>query len=83
MFSACPCRSPVPPPPASPRSRSPPAGGGVSANPSPIVDSPDAHDPARAAVMYSGLPTTFVLSGGTGSYIVTSSNQAMLPVAAG
>lgn len=33
--------------------------------------------------MYSGLPTTFILSGGTGSYIVTSSNQAILPISGG
>lgn len=35
--------------------------------------------PATATV-YSGLPTTFVLSGGTGSYIVASSNQAVVPI---
>lgn len=51
--------------------------GGVS----PVVD-----DPTRitiqppTAIMYSGLPTTFVVAGGTGSYIVTSSNQAVLQV---
>ena len=33
------------------------------------------------AVLYSGLPTTFTVTGGTGAYIVTSSNQAVIPVA--
>ena len=30
------------------------------------------------ATLYSDLPTTFVLSGGNGSYVVTSSNQAVI-----
>lgn len=58
-------------------------GGGVSANPSPIVDSPTLTILPATAVMYPGLPTTFVLSGGTGAYIVTSSNQAILPISGG
>src|SRR5258705_11118108 len=33
------------------------------------------------AVLYSGLPTTFSITGGTGGYIVSSSNQAIVPVA--
>src|SRR5512132_3593294 len=33
-----------------------------------------------AAILYSGLPTTFTITGGTGSYIVSSSNQAALQV---
>jgi hypothetical protein len=33
------------------------------------------------ATMYSGLPTTFSITGGTGAYIVSSSNQAIVPVA--
>jgi len=43
-------------------------------------------DPARVtiqpdtAVLYSGLPTTFTVSGGTGSYAVSSSNQAVIQV---
>jgi hypothetical protein len=32
------------------------------------------------AILYSGLPTTFVITGGTGSYILSSNNQAVLPV---
>ncbi len=58
-------------------------GGGVSANPSPIVDSPTLTILPGTAVMYSGLPTTFVFSGGTGAYIIASSNQAILPVIGG
>jgi hypothetical protein len=30
--------------------------------------------------LYSGLPTTFTITGGTGTYIVSSSNQAVVPV---
>jgi hypothetical protein len=33
------------------------------------------------ATLYSGLPTGFVVSGGTGSYIISSSNQAVIPIA--
>ncbi len=55
-------------------------GGGVS-GPAPV------DDPTRITILpaistvYSGTPTTFVISGGTGSYIVASSNQTVLPVA--
>jgi hypothetical protein len=51
-----------------------------------VSPSTDVVDPAKitilpgTAVMYSGLPTTFSITGGTGVYIVTSSNQAVLPV---
>jgi hypothetical protein len=54
-------------------------GGGVS-GPAPV------DDPTRITILpaistvYSGTPTTFVISGGTGSYIVASSNQTVLPV---
>ena len=58
-------------------------GGGVSANPSPVVDSPTLTILPATATLYSGLPTTFVLSGGTGSYIVASSNQAIVPFTGG
>jgi hypothetical protein len=58
-------------------------GGGVSANPSPVVDSPTLTILPATATMYPGLPTTFVLSGGTGAYIVTSDNQAILPISGG
>ncbi len=58
-------------------------GGGVSAGPSPIVNSAAITILPVTAVMYSGLPTTFVLSGGTGSYVIASSDQAVLQVAGG
>lgn len=57
--------------------------GAVSASASPVVNSPTITILPDTATMYSGLPTTFVLSGGTGAYIVTSSNQAVLPIAGG
>jgi hypothetical protein len=50
---------------------------------------PVVNDPTRitvlpaTATLYSGLPTTFTLSGGTGAYIVSSSNQAIIPVDGG
>jgi hypothetical protein len=43
-------------------------------------------DPARvtiqpdSAVLYSGIPTTFTVSGGTGTYAISSSNQAVVQV---
>ncbi len=49
---------------------------GSAATSGPITISPS------SATVYSDLPTTFVISGGNGSYIVTSSNQAALPVVA-
>jgi hypothetical protein len=50
-----------------------------------VDPSPDVSDPTRitilpaTAVMYSGLPTTFSITGGTGAYVVTSNNQAVIP----
>jgi hypothetical protein len=41
----------------------------------PIVISPS------EATLFSDLPTTFVVTGGNGSYILTSSNQAVVPLA--
>ncbi|HEY6720758.1 MAG TPA: hypothetical protein VI363_03885, partial [Burkholderiales bacterium] len=35
---------------------------------------------SNPAILFSGLPTTFVITGGTGSYILSSNNQAVLPV---
>jgi hypothetical protein len=32
------------------------------------------------AILYSGMPTTFTISGGTGAYIVASSNQSIVPI---
>jgi hypothetical protein len=45
---------------------------------------PPTNDPSRitilpaTAVLYSGLPTTFTITGGTGAYVVSSSNQAVI-----
>ncbi len=47
---------------------------------------PAVTDPTRitilpdTAILYSGLPTTFVIAGGTGAYFVSSSNQSVVPV---
>lgn len=50
-------------------------GGGVSA-----PEPPTLSILPPAAVLYSGLPTTLSLSGGTGSYFATSSDQLVLPI---
>jgi hypothetical protein len=52
--------------------------GGVS-GPAPVNDPGRITILPETAVLYSGLPTTFAISGGTGSYIVSSSNQAIVP----
>ena len=47
---------------------------------------PQVTDPSRitilpdTAILYSGMPTTFTISGGTGSYLASSSNQAVVHV---
>ncbi len=52
-----------------------------------VSGSAPVNDPARITILpdtataFSGLPTTFVISGGTGSYIVSSSNQSIIQVA--
>lgn len=49
-----------------------------------VSGSPAVNDPGRItilpseATLYSGQPTTFQVSGGTGSYIATSNNQAVI-----
>ena len=43
-------------------------------NTGPVSITPD------AATLYSDLPTTFVVTGGSGSYIVTSSDQSVIPI---
>jgi hypothetical protein len=52
-----------------------------------VTDSGAVNDPTRITIqpgtgstLYSGQPTTFVITGGTGSYIVSSSNQAVIPI---
>jgi hypothetical protein len=54
-------------------------GGGVS-GPAPVNDPTRITILPATATVYSGLPTTFVISGGTGSYIASSSNQAIIQV---
>lgn len=52
-----------------------------------VSGSAPVNDPTRITILpaiataFSGLPTTFVISGGTGSYIVSSSNQSIVQVA--
>ena len=62
---------------------------GLAASCSSSVSGPTpVQDPARVtiqpetAVLYSGMPTTFTVSGGTGTYSITSSNQAVVQVPA-
>ena len=56
-------------------------GSGAVSGPVPV------NDPTRITILpatatgFPGLPTTFVISGGTGAYIVSSSNQSIIPVA--
>lgn len=57
--------------------------GGVSAPTSPISTSPVVSIAPATAVLYSGIPTTFIITGGTGPYAVASSNQAVVPLAGG
>jgi hypothetical protein len=52
-------------------------GGGVS-GPSAVIGGPLTITPSVATV-YSGLPTTFVVGGGTGSYFITSNDQSIVP----
>lgn len=53
--------------------------GAVSAPPTPVTPAPLSVNPATAA-LFSELPTSFVVSGGTPPYFVTSSDQATVPV---
>jgi len=55
-------------------------GGGVSGNPP--VDDPNRLTllPGTGTILYSGVPMSFVVSGGTGNYIVTSSNPTVLAI---
>ena len=64
---------------------------GLSACSGAVGGSPPVVDPTRITILpagtttapvtaYSGLPTTFTLAGGTGSYIVSSNNQAVIAI---
>lgn len=54
-----------------------------------VSGTPAVNDPTKITILpgtataFSGLPTTFVITGGTGSYIVASDNQAIIPVSGG
>jgi hypothetical protein len=54
---------------------------GAVSGTAPVVDPTRITILPSTAVAFSGSPTTFIISGGTGSYIVTSSNQAVIPLA--
>lgn len=54
-------------------------GGGVS-EPVPVPQPMPLSVLPGSAVMYSGLPTTFLLSGGNGSYVASSSDQLVIPI---
>jgi hypothetical protein len=54
--------------------------GAVSAPPTPVTTDPISVTPA-VATLHSELPTNFIITGGNGSYIITSSNQAVVPIA--
>lgn len=54
--------------------------GAVSAPPTPVTLDPISITPNTATV-YSDTPSTFIISGGNGNYIVTSSDQAAVPIA--
>lgn len=53
--------------------------GAVGAPPAPAAQEPITITPSTAT-LYSELPSKFQLSGGNGAYIVTSSDQAALPI---
>ena len=55
-------------------------GGGVS-GPAPVNDPTRITILPATATLFAGIPTTFILSGGTGAYFVSSSNQAVAPIA--
>jgi hypothetical protein len=52
--------------------------GSVVTDPSRITIQPGAD--GSPTILYSGLPTTFTITGGTGTYIVSSNNQAVVQV---
>jgi hypothetical protein len=54
--------------------------GAVSSPAAPVAVTPLTITPSTAT-LYSDLPTTFLVSGGNGSYLITSSDQSAVPVA--
>lgn len=55
-------------------------GGAVSAPATPVTPAPISITPSTAT-LFSELPTNFIIVGGSGSYVITSSNQAVVPIA--
>jgi hypothetical protein len=53
--------------------------GAVSGPPTVVTPGPISITPSTAT-LYTDLPTMFLITGGTGSYFITSSNQAVIPV---
>jgi hypothetical protein len=54
--------------------------GAVSAPPTPPTPQPIVINPSTAT-LYSDTPSTFIITGGNGTFIITSSDQSALPVA--
>ena len=56
--------------------------GSVVVDPTVITIQPgsDGSPTPPTVILYSGLPTTFTITGGTGSYVVSSNNQAVIQV---
>jgi hypothetical protein len=54
-------------------------GSGAVSDPTVVTPGPITITPS-AAILYSDLPTIFLITGGNGSYFITSSNQAVVPV---
>jgi hypothetical protein len=55
-------------------------GSGAVSGPAPVNDPTRITILPATATLFSGTPTTFVISGGTGSYIVSSSNQSVIAI---
>ena len=55
-------------------------GSGAVSGPPPVSDPTKITILPATALAYSGLPTVFTVTGGTGAYIVSSSNQAIIPI---
>ncbi len=55
-------------------------GSGAVSGPTPVDDPNRITLLPSTAILYSGMPTTFTINGGTGSYFLSSSNQAVVRV---
>ena len=55
-------------------------GSGAVSGPAPVVTPGPLSISPATATLFSDLPTDFFIRGGTGSYIVTSSNQSVIPI---